>query len=1108
MGTSRIYQNEKPVNEDQFGGQGHKQVADAIARVLISDSSQHIIGVEGNLGAGKSTVIKILEQLIESSGFHIVTFDADQYHKNLKPALIHTIDAELQRLIGSGKRKELDKLKSAVESALGQRLEYTKNTNSHISLSAIVFGFFLAAAAFQLKPSIAFLLDYLNDKEGIDTVGGWVSCALLASPMAMLAGMKITGSKTHLGDLVKRNSKDVISETIDINREVGAIELREAFSTFASLIPTGNTLLLVVDNIDRVAPDIARELWSDIEILTSLGSDRFRIILPYSEEHLAKALEKSSVDESQSGREFISKRIPVPFSAPPIVTTGWREQFDRYWSETLSDIDGVEGVKSLIDIWGNKITPRFLKSLVNRIGAKIDSCPESNDAISGVSCGAYILAVKDHHVSIKELLSSPEEREDTDKELSRKIIATHKVLKKHNGDYIGWEKQIASLHYQTSFTVAESELIAEPIRVACASLDTKSLVDLKSLLGFNIFFKQQIAASDAADLVKLSAALVEQDSSRDLVSTYLNDINYEIDDTKVAVDTFDIDLVNSYAILKKHSVSINLRVVQEKQRELVNSIRQLWQNMKTQNFLANATTPSDSVQNLYEMLEQCSHYASVSNLTPYFIRTPDSIFLTHALFPASQKFRHWDIGTLIDKLPLRDLVLSACDRARYTKENRTLFPELLRRISVGCLSDIDDEKFISMSNLDTTLSETYLSILPFTQEWNQNGRQGLASKLSHDWDNANRSGQETDADLDRFTAAIAAFLVHTFEPKQNATLFNPKTRKNQSLQVGLWLIDRLSERPESDDYLMDYLATCEYSQLALWAKDNQGKGYIMPKLEGLIEANRIESVNITSLLNGDYVIFKEHFGKLTASDLIKWLAQWEPQIKVAPTNWHEEVLNDVIKYEQKNLLEHCINYLDVQSVTKEEWLLRIKNNHSSLKKIAQHMVDEKITLKNQSALKAALKGIPQDTIPYDPGVVSTLINLLAPNQKGAITRSLRVGFFKQNTTHEQRYRIINYYGSVISMPNIENESMEQEAIDLLENAIETAKTVELNWLISQQVTSSSWCIERWSKGNLEELERILSEHKPDDSGSLLKAVQKQLEKEQAKSRVTIPVEDE
>ncbi|HFQ5128654.1 TPA: P-loop NTPase fold protein [Vibrio vulnificus] len=133
MGTSRNYQNEKPVDSDLFSGQGHKQVADAIAKVLYSDSNQHIIGIEGNLGAGKSSVINILKNEIETSGFHIVTFDADQYHKNLKPALIRTIEAELKQLLGNNSPTQHEELKSAVEKALGQRLEYTKITNSHIT---------------------------------------------------------------------------------------------------------------------------------------------------------------------------------------------------------------------------------------------------------------------------------------------------------------------------------------------------------------------------------------------------------------------------------------------------------------------------------------------------------------------------------------------------------------------------------------------------------------------------------------------------------------------------------------------------------------------------------------------------------------------------------------------------------------------------------------------------------------------------------------------------------------------------------------------------------------------------------------------------------------
>lgn len=160
-------------------------------------------------------------------------------------------------------------------------------------------------SALQLKPLLKFLVELTKGSPNLDKLSGWLSIVLFASPVLVYFALRVFGCKTRLGDLVKRNSTDTISETIDVNREVGAIELKEAFETFSNLIPKEKTLLLVVDNIDRVSPDIARELWSDIETLTSLGSERFRILLPYSEEHLAKALEKSAVDESQSGKEFI-----------------------------------------------------------------------------------------------------------------------------------------------------------------------------------------------------------------------------------------------------------------------------------------------------------------------------------------------------------------------------------------------------------------------------------------------------------------------------------------------------------------------------------------------------------------------------------------------------------------------------------------------------------------------------------------------------------------------------------------------------------------------------------------------------------------------------------
>ncbi|MGO2353572.1 MAG: P-loop NTPase fold protein [Marinomonas foliarum] len=551
MDHVRKYQNEKPVESDLFNGQGHKQVADAISKVLLHDNTQHIIGVEGSLGAGKSTVINILKQQVQDKGFHIVTFDADQHHTSMRPALIKVIETELSSMLGGRKAKGQEKLSKAVDTALGKRLTYTKDTNSHLPFSSIIFFFLFGISAWQVKPSISFLLD-LNENistknqdpnqsisldtasSGFDISNGFLSLALVAFPFVLFWLIKCFKKTTQLGDLIKRNSVDTITETIDINREVGSIELKEAFDSFAELIPENNVLLLVIDNIDRVAPDDARELWSDIETLISLGSEKLRILLPYSEEHLAKALEKSSIDEGQSGKEFISKRIPVPFSAPPIVTSGWHEQFNEYWGQTLPDIEGKDGVKALIDIWDRKITPRYLKSIINRIGAKIDSCPEHNDILNGVCCAAYIIVVKDHNLTINELLSKPDELtlpnfdDKSHDGLKRQLKAAQKVLRKHVGEKEKWSKQIAALHFQTSFAVAQSELISEPIKSAFLSLDSERLIELHPLYGFDLFFKKQIEDTHAIDLIKIAASLAGNEIGKAVLDAHLNDINHEI----------------------------------------------------------------------------------------------------------------------------------------------------------------------------------------------------------------------------------------------------------------------------------------------------------------------------------------------------------------------------------------------------------------------------------------------------------------------------------------------------------------------------------------------------------------------------------------------------
>ncbi|NOH32860.1 P-loop NTPase fold protein [Vibrio chagasii] len=1097
MVTIRKYQNEKPVNTDLFSGQGHSQVAEAIASVLLSDDSQHIIGIEGNLGAGKSTVINILQQQIVDNGFHVVTFDADQYHTTLKSALIQTIEKELKSLLEKKDLYKHAKLTSAVETALGKRLEYTKDTTSHISFPAIIFAFSLGVSALQLKPSLKFFFEFVNNTPNLDKLSGWLSIALFSSPVIVYLIMKMLGVKTRLGDLVKRNSTDTISETIDINREVGAIELKDAFATFSSLIPKGKTLLLVVDNIDRVSPDIARELWSDIEILTSLGSERFRILLPYSEEHLAKALEKSSVDESQSGKEFISKRIPVPFSAPPIVTTGWREQFEEYWGETLPDISGQEGVKDLIEIWAKKITPRYLKSIVNRIGAKIDSCPEANELLCGTACAAYLIVVRDSKLTITQLLSEPKNTSQsvapTDLDFERQLKATHKVLLKYGGEKENWSKQVAALHFQTSFKVAQSELIADPIRTALNTYDAIKLIELSSLLGFDVLFRQQLTTTNASDLVKISDALTQEENGKELVNKYLGDINHEIRYSPNEDYTFDEDLIQSYENLQDIGINLDLKLLKHRQNQVTKTIMKMWRVMQPLTSTLDLEKAKYKWNDLENTVKQCFAHCRVSGTLPSFIKKPSSDFVVNALFPIAEDLEQWNILNLIQSLRTDELVTAAAKRQKLLDSSDDIFSTLLKKMRIGELDGLSTAELLADINVSSTDIDELLNQLPFTNSWYEPSNKTYHQQLAQELENSNRTGEFDENTLNAHTALCAAAFVNELTPSDHINLRQPNGQQ-RSHKSSVWLATKLQERPGSSRYLTNYLSSCKFAKVLTWCKESQVSAYLLPHLEELIENKRVFKLDINSLLIEDYKFLKNNTQTLTPKSILDWMNAWGKHQGNNHLDWCSEVVDDIILYETNNYLSTLKEYLDNQLTTQEDWLIRIKKNHPILIRMAEYLSETSYVLINQKPLQQALKTLPALDHNYNVELVQNLTKLIDGNQRNGIRISLMSTFFKTSTALETRYRIIRYFGTLINMPKINESSIEIEAIALLDDSISNKNNAERDWLLAQPIDESGWNISEWSIGNLKALYNLLNDDDETRNTKLITLVEKTIDK--------------
>lgn len=1092
MDTVRQYQSEKPEKVDSFAGKGHFTVAKAISNVILNDSSQHIIGVEGSLGAGKSTVIEMVRETIEVHNCHMVTFDADRYHSNLKSALIKTIETELSTMVGSNSTSKR-KLTQAVEVALGKRLQYTKDTNSHISLLAISFMFSLGVSAFQIKPAITYFLSELSrinsDKSvgevsssigASDSLAGIVSILLTLSPVIAYGILKLLKSDVSLGDLVKRNSKDTISETIDITRDVGAMELKEAFDTFTALIPENETLILVIDNIDRVTPDIARELWSDIEILASFGNPKFRVLLPYSEEHLAKALD---IEDLNAGKEYISKRIPIPFTAPPIVSTGWRDQFEIYWNETLPDMTGCEGVKELIDVWRSKITPRYLKSLINRIATKVDSCPELNSDLDGISCAVYLMGHKDNGISLEELVSKPT---ISGRRYYDEVTSSHRILLKYVGHEELWAKRLAALHFQTTFDIAESELISEPIRAAFSAHDTKRLVELEPLLGFDLFVNRQIEQSDTSDLIKIAAKLANEKTGLALLQKLLPSINHEIKTNPHNKDTFDDELVDSYLTLQKTNVGIEYFAIKVLQNTWETSIDRLFSKLPS---LLDSSKQSEflsSEQELISHIEQCYSYFEVTGNTPKFIDELTPEFFVLALYSARQKLKNWSMGELLSKLDSASVVRLACRRYMELNDDYSLLDMIRPTLKIGKLRNLTSQDFLS--GLDTTTQDIdiCLSLAPFTDEWHDSKSDPFALKLINRYGkNTRENNWESETDQAQYLALTAAAIIKSYRTlTTNITVqVGPNQRQNQ--QVVVWLAKELSATPSFTKYLTDYLVFCSVKNLMTWCQHNSMTEHLITNLGELLDEERIDAVNIAEFVNGGYAFLKENLNHPSAKQIIHWLDRWSSDTQ-EPESWDYVLVNDILEFRPDGFIETLYTHFGNELNDSEQLERSIKSPNTVATLVLQDMVKQKYVLKNQDPVYSCLKGVMACDDNFDIEFIKLLSNFISGHKKSGLARLLSSSLLKSTTPKDSQYRAITYFGERFTLPKLLDTNITKEAVDLLHHALSDNNKVVIDWLLGQSFGSDGWNLQNQNEASLLELKSAFYENQHYEDSQLFK----------------------
>ncbi len=423
--------HEEVSSVDLFEYKTHEKISDSLVRLIDSSTKGITIGIEGAWGSGKSTVINFLEKKLNQNTnqktlffkFDAWAHDGDPLRKIFLESLILAIETtpghvnkdkltEINAEI-TGRKKTVHVTTRKQVSSLGKWISF--------SALLIPFGTTLLkgvdfnALAWPWQP---------NTGPNLWFVFGF---CFVAAPLWVLLLWCFLGTKDKHNkrrwDLFESESSEDYTQDITEDGERTSVEFERFFSKIMDLsLGDGNYFdraFIVVDNLDRVAPEHAKVIWATLQTFFQHRSssenpqqkkwaDALWFIIPFDRKGLSRIWESN---ESQSGtpnpdislaNSFLNKCFQVTVEVPSPVMSAWaaylRESAEQAlvgWPESGRNkvIETYQRYASRLD---KSPTPRQIHGIVNQVGMLGLRWGEE---MSPESICLYALSREDDHTS-------------------------------------------------------------------------------------------------------------------------------------------------------------------------------------------------------------------------------------------------------------------------------------------------------------------------------------------------------------------------------------------------------------------------------------------------------------------------------------------------------------------------------------------------------------------------------------------------------------------------------------------------------------------------------------------------------------------------------------
>lgn len=402
---------ENVVDEDAFEGQPHDKIAQTLYKIIDEQEEAVTIGLEGEWGSGKSTVISILEKKIrkkeekevdEKKGrIKVVKFDSWAHEgNNLRRIFLENLIIELESKESENSdwgTKRLKKLRNPKQKNTVKTKQKAKSLGRWVTLSALFI-----PLGIGLISNVDNLIINIRSDFNKQFLTGLFFC--LSPLFVLIVNSVIQYFKINRPVYSPKNFKflqtdikQLSNQSVALNNERSSVEFAKNFDEIITqYVCVKDKLVIVIDNLDRIEPEETKRVLSTLQTYfqkrNTLGDIEKKVwfVFVYNPSSLnskfiknkCKSASENKTETSSENNEvnerFLDKTIQLKIDVPRPIFTTWekylKDQTDYAFEDSTKEASDINNLKDLmikiIRITRNDLsdipTPRLIKNYINQ----------------------------------------------------------------------------------------------------------------------------------------------------------------------------------------------------------------------------------------------------------------------------------------------------------------------------------------------------------------------------------------------------------------------------------------------------------------------------------------------------------------------------------------------------------------------------------------------------------------------------------------------------------------------------------------------------------------------------------------------------------------------